>query len=81
MGVRLPVVLIIGYGDIPMSVRAMKRGAVDFLPWRTAFRYDKIGLNLIRRFGYGSSNDALTKGFLNCTDRGCFIRIKSMALA
>jgi len=32
MGVLLPVVMMTGYGDIPMSVRAMKRGAVDFLP-------------------------------------------------
>jgi FixJ family two-component response regulator len=32
MGVRLPVVMMTGYGDIPMSVRAMKLGAVDFLP-------------------------------------------------
>jgi len=31
-GVRLPVVMMTGYGDIPMSVRAMKSGAVDFLP-------------------------------------------------
>jgi FixJ family two-component response regulator len=31
-GVRLPVVMITGYGDIPMTVRAMKGGAVDFLP-------------------------------------------------
>ncbi len=31
-GIRLPVVLITGHGDIPMSVRAMKAGAVDFLP-------------------------------------------------
>jgi FixJ family two-component response regulator len=31
LGVLLPVVLMTGYGDIPMSVRAMKRGAVDFL--------------------------------------------------
>jgi len=31
-GVRLPVVMMSGYGDIPMSVRAMKCGAVDFLP-------------------------------------------------
>ena len=31
-GVHLPVVLITGHGDIPMSVRAMKAGAVDFLP-------------------------------------------------
>lgn len=30
-GVQLPVVMITGHGDIPMSVRAMKRGAVDFL--------------------------------------------------
>jgi FixJ family two-component response regulator len=32
IGVRLPVVMISGHGDIPMSVRAMKRGAVDFIP-------------------------------------------------
>jgi len=32
IGIRLPVVMMTGYGDIPMSVRAMKRGAVDFLP-------------------------------------------------
>jgi len=32
MGIELPVVMITGYADIPMSVRAMKHGAVDFLP-------------------------------------------------
>jgi FixJ family two-component response regulator len=32
IGVRLPVVMMTGHGDIPMSVDAMKRGAVDFLP-------------------------------------------------
>jgi len=32
LGVSLPVVLMTGHGDIPMSVRAMKAGAVDFLP-------------------------------------------------
>ncbi len=31
-GVGLPVVIMTGYGDVPMSVQAMKRGAVDFLP-------------------------------------------------
>jgi FixJ family two-component response regulator len=31
MGVDLPVIFITGYGDIRMSVRAMKAGAVDFL--------------------------------------------------
>jgi FixJ family two-component response regulator len=32
LGVRLPVIMMTGYGDIPMTVSAMKRGAVDFLP-------------------------------------------------
>ena len=31
-GVHLPIVLMTGHGDVPMSVRAMKAGAVDFLP-------------------------------------------------
>jgi FixJ family two-component response regulator len=30
-GVALPVIFITGHGDIPMSVRAMKAGAVEFL--------------------------------------------------
>ena len=30
--VPVPVILITGHGDIPMSVRAMKAGAVSFLP-------------------------------------------------
>ena len=28
----LPIIFITGHGDIPMTVRAMKAGAVDFLP-------------------------------------------------
>ena len=32
LGIRLPVILMTGHGDIPMTVRAMKAGAVDFLP-------------------------------------------------
>ena len=31
-GITVPVILITGHGDIPMTVRAMKAGAVDFLP-------------------------------------------------
>ena len=30
-GCELPVVFVTGHGDVPASVRAMKRGAVDFL--------------------------------------------------
>lgn len=32
MNRNLPIVFITGHGDIPMSVKAMKAGAVDFLP-------------------------------------------------
>ncbi|MBV8487806.1 MAG: response regulator transcription factor [Planctomycetaceae bacterium] len=44
MGVRLPVVMMTGHGDIPMSVRAMKRGAVDFLakPFRDQDMLDAV---------------------------------------
>jgi FixJ family two-component response regulator len=31
-GIHVPVVFITGHGDIPMSVKAMKAGAIDFLP-------------------------------------------------
>ena len=30
-GVRIPIIFITGHGDIPMTVRAMKSGAVEFL--------------------------------------------------
>jgi|ERR1051325_820931 RNA polymerase sigma factor (sigma-70 family) len=43
-GMEIPVVFITGYGDIPMSVRAMKAGAVDFLtkPFREQDLLDAI---------------------------------------
>jgi FixJ family two-component response regulator len=31
-GIDLPIVFITGHGDIPMSVRAIKAGAIEFLP-------------------------------------------------
>ena len=30
-GIQIPIIFITGYGDIPMSVKAMKSGAVEFL--------------------------------------------------
>ena len=44
MGIDLPVIFITGHGDIPMSVRAMKAGAVDFLtkPFRDQDVLDAI---------------------------------------
>src|SRR5215208_6997332 len=43
-GVHLPVVMMTGYGDISMSVRAMKHGAVDFLakPFRDQDMLDAV---------------------------------------
>ncbi len=32
VNIRLPIIFITGHGDIPMSVKAMKQGAIDFLP-------------------------------------------------
>ncbi|MBB3348315.1 response regulator transcription factor [Sphingomonas sp. BK069] len=31
-GIRLPIIFLTGYADVPTSVRAMKAGALDFLP-------------------------------------------------
>jgi FixJ family two-component response regulator len=44
LGIRLPVVLMTGHGDIPMSVRAMKAGAIDFLskPFRDQDMLDAV---------------------------------------
>ncbi len=41
---RIPIIFITGYGDIPMSVRAMKSGAVEFLtkPFRDQDLLDAI---------------------------------------
>jgi len=43
-GVSLPIIFITGHGDVPMSVRAMKSGAVEFLmkPFRTQELLDAI---------------------------------------
>jgi FixJ family two-component response regulator len=49
-GVRIPIIFITGHGDIPMSVKAMKSGAVEFLtkPFRDQDLLDAIGQALDR---------------------------------
>ena len=48
--IRIPIVFITGHGDIPMSVRAMKAGAVEFLtkPFRDQDMLDAVRLALDR---------------------------------
>jgi FixJ family two-component response regulator len=43
-GFQIPIIFITGYGDIPMSVKAMKSGAVEFLtkPFRDQDLLDAI---------------------------------------
>ena len=49
-GIDLPVIMITGHGDVPMSVRAMKAGAVDFLtkPFRDQDLLDAVSAALER---------------------------------
>ena len=47
---RIPIIFLTGHGDIPMSVRAMKAGAVEFLtkPFRDQDLLDAIRIALER---------------------------------
>lgn len=49
-GVSIPIIFITGHGDIPMTVKAMKSGAVEFLtkPFKNEDLLDAIGLALNR---------------------------------
>jgi FixJ family two-component response regulator len=48
--IHIPIIFITGHGDIPMSVRAMKAGAVEFLtkPFRDQDLLDAIKVGLER---------------------------------
>jgi FixJ family two-component response regulator len=63
----LPIVFITGHGDIPMSVRAMKAGAVEFLtkPFLEQDLLDGIQL-AIDRDRAARSEDAELRGLREC---------------
>ncbi len=48
--IHLPIIFITGYGDVPMSVQAMKGGAIEFLtkPFRHQDLLDAVQLGLAR---------------------------------
>lgn len=66
LGIHLPVVFITGHGDVPMSVRAMRDGAIDFLT--KPFRYDEL-LDAIDR--------GLQRDRLNRSDRAVVAGLRS----
>jgi FixJ family two-component response regulator len=58
---EIPIIFITGYGDIPMSVRAMKAGAIEFLtkPFRDQDLLDAIQLGLARDRARRENEEAL----------------------
>jgi FixJ family two-component response regulator len=58
---ELPIIFITGHGDIPMTVQAMKAGAVEFLtkPFRDQDLLDAIQLGLARDRARRESEEAL----------------------
>jgi FixJ family two-component response regulator len=73
-GIHIPIIFITGRGDIPMTVRAMKGGAVEFLtkPFRDKDLLDAIQLALERdraRRQQESGIAALRKRFESLTPR------------
>jgi len=58
---KLPIIFITGHGDIPMSVQAMKGGAIEFLtkPFRDQDLLDAIQLGLSHDRAWRENENAL----------------------
>jgi FixJ family two-component response regulator len=61
-GIDLPIVFMTGHGDIPMTVRAMKAGAVDFLakPFREQDMLDAVAAAVAKDAERRSKDGALS---------------------
>src|ERR1700686_2332481 len=59
--IQIPIIFITGHGDIPMSVQAMKGGAIEFLtkPFRDQDLIDAIQLGLARDRARRENEEAL----------------------
>jgi FixJ family two-component response regulator len=74
LGIDIPVIFMTGYGDIPMSVQAMKAGAMDFLqkPFRDQDLLDAVNAaiekDICRRQAQASSQ-LLVSRFDGLTER------------
>jgi len=62
-GIHIPIVFMTGHGDIPMTVRAMKAGAVEFLtkPFREQDMLDAIRVALERDRSRRENDEKLTE--------------------
>ena len=74
LGIELPIIFITGHGDIPMSARAFKAGAIEFLtkPFREQELLDAVmtGIKKSRvRRNQSSKTDELRKCFASLTSR------------
>jgi FixJ family two-component response regulator len=73
-GLRIPIVFMTAHGDIAMSVRAMKAGAIDFLtkPFRDQDMLDAVSRAVemdARRRCTDRSNDELRRCYASMTPR------------
>ncbi len=73
-GIHLPIVFMTGHGDIPMTVRAMKAGAVDFLakPFRDQDMLDAVSAAIERdqrRRQMSATRDSLDARYATLTPR------------
>ncbi|MFC0410917.1 response regulator transcription factor [Roseomonas elaeocarpi] len=62
-GEHPPIIFVTGYGDVPMSVRAMKAGAADFLikPFRDQDMLDAVDAALERERGRRRALEAVAE--------------------
>jgi FixJ family two-component response regulator len=72
--IDIPIVFMTGHGDIPMSVRAMKAGAIEFLPkpFRDQDMLDAVQEGLARdraRRKFAIDNSKLTDSYKSLTER------------
>ena len=72
--INIPIIFMTGHGDIPMTVQAMKAGAVEFLtkPFRDQEMLDAVQCGLARDRGRRAEEEAASKllsGFNSLTAR------------